>query len=500
MQLNELLRVIDYSEITNRSGIDVNSTEIKRISSYSKDTTPDCVFVCIAGSFVDSHKSEYIECAYGKGCRIFIAQKSIELPNDAFIITVKDSRVALAQLSAAFFDYPANKMTLIGITGTKGKTTTSLLIYNILKENGVPVGYIGSNGIAYNDVWEETLNTTPESYFLHQHLKIMYDEGIRTVVMEVSSQALKMARVHGIKFNIGIFTNLSPDHIGEFEHPDFNDYKSCKHSFFTDYGVEYIVYNADDEYSAEMTSGSRAKKVGISAKGNTSVAYSADKIDYYRTASRISVNFQCKEETESYTVDLSFPGDFSVYNALTAIAVCKRLGLNTKQITDSMKNIRIEGRFETYALPNGATVVIDYAHNGVSLKAALTALREYSPTRLICLFGSVGGRTKMRRAELGLVASQDADLCILTSDNPDNEPPAAIIAEIASYFTTGSCPYVAITDRKEAIEYALSISQLGDIILLAGKGHENYQLICGKREKFSEAEIIKEYCENYEKV
>lgn len=500
MQLNELLRVIDYAEITNRSGIDVNSTEIKRISSNSKDATADCVFVCIAGSFVDSHKSEYIESAYNKGCRIFIAQRAIMLPDDAFIINVKDSRIALAQLSAAFFDYPANKMTLIGITGTKGKTTSSLLIYNILKENGVPVGYIGSNGISYNDVWEETLNTTPESYFLHQHLKTMYDEGIRTVVMEVSSQALKMARVHGIKFNIGIFTNLSPDHIGEFEHPDFNDYKSCKHSFFTDYGVEFIVYNADDEYSAEMTSGSRAKKVGISAKGNTNVAYSADKINYYRTASRISVNFQCKEENESYTVDLSFPGDFSVYNALTAIAVCKRLGLNTKQITDSMKNIRIEGRFETYALPNGATVVIDYAHNGVSLKAALTALREYSPTRLICLFGSVGGRTKMRRAELGLVASRDADLCILTSDNPDNEPPAAIIAEIASYFTAGSCPYVAITDRKEAIEYALSISQLGDIILLAGKGHETYQLICGKREKFSEAEIIKEYCENYEKV
>ena len=162
--------------------------------------------------------------------------------------------------------------------------------------------------------------------------------------------------------------------------------------------------------------------------------------------------------------------------------------------------MRIEGRFETYALPNGATVVIDYAHNGVSLKAALSALRAYSPSRLICLFGSVGGRTKMRRAELGLVASRDADFCILTSDNPDGESPAAIIAEIASYFTTGSCPYVAIIDRKEAIEHALSMSEHGDIILLAGKGHENYQLICGKREKFSEAEIIANYCASYEKV
>lgn len=500
MQLNKLLEVIDYTEIINRSGIDVNSTEIKQICSYSKEATAECVFICIIGSVVDSHKNEYIQCAYEKGCRIFIVQKPVELPNDTFIINVKNSRIAQAQLSAAFFDYPANKMTLIGVTGTKGKTTSSLLIYNILKNNGVPVGYIGSNGIAYNDVWEETLNTTPESYFLHQHLKIMYDAGIRTVVMEVSSQALKMSRVHGIKFNIGIFTNLSPDHIGEFEHPDFNDYKECKHSLFTDYGVEYIVYNADDKYSTEMTSGSRAEKVGISAIGNSTALYCAHDVEFYRTTSRISVKFKCKEENESYKVELSFPGDFSVYNALTAIAVCKRLGLKTEQITESMQNIKIEGRFETYALPNGATVVIDYAHNGVSLKAALIALREYSPSRLICLFGSVGGRTKMRRAELGLVASQDADLCILTSDNPDNEPPAAIIAEIASYFTAGSCPYVAITDRKEAIEYALSISQEGDIILLAGKGHENYQLICGKREPFSESQIIKDYCENYEKV
>ena len=498
MKLKELLAVIDYTEIINRSGIDVFATEIKTVSSYSNNATEDCAFVCIKGSLVDGH--EYAHSAYSRGCRIFVVQKHIEMPDDSFVIIVKDSRIALALLSAAFFDHPASKMTLIGITGTKGKTTSSLLIYNILKSNNIPAGYIGSNGIAYNDIWEETVNTTPESYFLHQHLKAMYDAGIRTVVMEVSSQALKMARVHGIKFDIGVFTNLSPDHIGEFEHPDFNDYKECKHSFFTDYGVEYIVYNADDEYSAEMTSGSRAEKVGISGKGDKRAAYSADGIYYYRTASKIAVNFRCREALENYEVDLSFPGDFSVYNALTAIAVCKRLGIKTEQIVESMRNVRIEGRFETYALPNGATVVIDYAHNGVSLKAALTSLREYSPSRLICLFGSVGGRTKMRRAELGLVASRDADFCILTSDNPNNEPPAAIIAEIASYFTTGSCPYVAITDRKEAIEYALSMSEHGDIILLAGKGHENYQLICGKREKFSEAEIIKNYCENYEKV
>ena len=499
MQLKELLKTINYTEIINRSGIDINATQIQGLSSHSKDANPDSIFVCIVGSMVDGHKYAYN--AYERGCRVFVAQREIaELPDDALTVLVKDSRIALARLSAAYFGYPASKMTLIGITGTKGKTTTSLLVYNILKGNGIPAGYIGSNGVAYNDVWEETLNTTPESYALHNHLKTMLDNGITTVVMEVSSQALKMARVHGMKFDIGVFTNLSPDHIGEFEHPDFNDYKECKHSLFTDYGVDYIVYNADDEYSSEMISGSRAQKVGISAKGNKNADYRADGIYYYRTSSRIAVNFQCKEAHESYEVDLGFPGSFSVYNALTAIAICKRLGLNTEQAVQSVKDVRIGGRFEAFALPNGATVVIDYAHNGVSLKAALTALREYSPTRLICLFGSVGGRTKMRRAELGLVASRDADLCILTSDNPDCESPEAIIAEIASYFAPDSCPYIAITDREAAIKHALSISQHGDIILLAGKGHESYQLINGVRKPFSEVDIIKEYCESYEKV
>ena len=498
MILKELLSAIDYTEIVNRSGISIDKTEISSLSSYSDNATENSLFVCISGSVTDGHG--YAPEAYKRSCRVFVAERKIELPDDALIIIVNNSRVALAKLSAAFFGYPASKMTMIGITGTKGKTTSSLLIYNVLKQNGIKAGYIGSNGISYNETKEETLNTTPESYFLHESLKKMYDEGVTTVVMEVSSQALKMARVHGIKFDIGVFTNLSPDHIGEFEHPDFNDYKACKHSLFTDYGVEYMVYNADDEYAPDMISGSYAEKVGISGSMAKRADYNADNICYFRTASKIAVSFDCVEESSKYGVEISFPGDFSVYNALTAIAVCKRLGLNTKQITDALKSVRIEGRFETYALPNGATAVIDYAHNGISLKAALTALREYSPTRLICLFGSVGGRTKMRRAELGLVASRDADFCILTSDNPDSESPAAIIAEIASYFTAGSCPYVAITDRKEAIEHALSISQTGDIILLAGKGHETYQLICGVRESFSEAEIIKEYCRSFEKI
>lgn len=493
MILNELMGVIDYREIVNRSGADNQSIVISSLCCDSRKACSDSLFVCISGALVDGHT--FARAAYDEGCRVFVVEREIKLPDDAYIIVTADTRVALAKLSAHFFGYPANEMTIIGITGTKGKTTSSLLIYNILNESGIPTGYIGSNGVSYLDFSFSTVNTTPESYDLHAHIRKMVDSGIKTLVMEVSSQALKMARVHGIKFDICVFTNLSPDHIGEFEHPDFEDYRNCKRTLFTDYGADYVVYNGDDEYAQSVVGGARCDKASVSVAGHGD--FSASSITYFRSPGNIGVSFECTAGDKTFPVALSFPGEFSVYNALTAIAVCSRLGLGAGAIAKTMLHIRIKGRFETHELPCGATVVIDYAHNGVSLKAALTAMRIYNPTRLICLFGSIGGRTKMRRAELGLVASRDADFCILTSDNPDNESPSAIISEIATYFTAGTCPYVAIPDRRKAIEYALKNAKKGDIILLAGKGHETYQLVCGVREYFSEAEIVKEFCDKH---
>ncbi len=490
MLLNELMQVIRYTEIINRSGIDPAQTDVLSLCCDSRKVFSDSMFVCISGTLTDGHS--YAMSAYNKMCRIFVIERPVALPDDAFVIVTDNTRVALAQLSAAFFDYPAEEMTIIGITGTKGKTTSSLMIYNMLNNSGVPTGYIGSNGICFGDYTFGTVNTTPESYDLHYYMRKMLNVGVRTLVMEVSSQALKMARVHGIRFKICVFTNLSPDHIGEYEHPDFDDYKRCKQSLFTDYGAEYIVYNADDEYAREMVNGNFCEKTSISL--HQTADFHAQDITYFRTPGNIGVTFTCTHLQETYPMSVAFPGEFSVYNSLIAVAVCTRLGLKIGDIAKTLRDIRIKGRFETYELPNGATAVIDYAHNGVSLKVALQALRMYNPHRLICLFGSIGGRTKIRRAELGLVASRDADFCILTSDNPDNEPPSAIIGEIATYFTSGSCPYIAIADRKKAIEYALTHSEAGDIILLAGKGHESYQIICGIREDFSEAEIIRQFC------
>lgn len=494
MILTQLLNSIECTEIVNAEGVSLNQIDIVALCCDSRKAYNNSLFVCISGALSDGH--EYAMSAYQRMCRVFVAERRLEsLPSDAIVIITPDTRIALAALSDEFFGHPSGMMRIIGVTGTKGKTTTSLLIYNLLNASGIPTGYIGSNGVSFDDYHFNTVNTTPESYDLHYYMRRMIDNGINTLVMEVSSQALKYSRVHGIKFETTVFTNLYPDHIGKFEHPDFDDYKNAKISLFRDYGTEFVVYNADDPNSADMIRVADCEKVGVAIDSATA-EYKASRIAFFRAPGKIGVSFDCTADGKKYPVSLSFPGDFSVYNAMTAIAVCRKFGLQFDDLVKTMQKVKIKGRFETIELPNGATAVIDYAHNGVSLKAALTALRVYDPNRLICLFGSIGGRTNMRRAELGLVASRDADFCIITSDNPDNEPPSSIIGEIASYFTAGSCPYIAIPDRKKAILYALENSEKGDIILLAGKGHETYQLIAGVREHFSESEIINNYCES----
>lgn len=491
MLLEKLLCDVNYKKIINKSSLSLSDIEINKVCYNSTNAKAGSVFVCVTGALNDGHK--YANDAYERGCRVFICQDELDLPDDVVVIITENSRIALATVSANFFSRPAEKLTIIGITGTKGKTTTSLLIYNVLNANGIKAGYIGSNGVDFDGSHFATVNTTPESHDIQDYMSRMVCAGVKALVMEVSSQALLLSRVHGIKFNICVFTNLYPDHIGKYEHPDFDNYKACKHSLFTDYGASFVVYNADDPHASEVIAGCGCPSKGISVR--TAADYSASDIEYLRPDGNIETSFTCHVDgiaDGSFPVSLSFPGEFSVYNALTSIAVCRRLGIEYKDIVSALAVARIKGRFETIACPNGAMVVIDYAHNGVSLEAALTALRKYNPTRLICLFGSVGERTQMRRGELGLVASRGADLCIITSDNPDNEPPMNIIGEITTYFTADSCPYHAIPDRKEAIEFALKNSEKGDIILLAGKGHETYQLVKGKREYFSEAEIVYE--------
>ena len=492
MLLSDILCKLDYENIINSNVASLSAASVSDVCSDSRKARENTVFVCISGAVHDGH--DYALAAYNQNCRIFVCQRVVDLPSDAALILVKDTRKALAQLSAAFFKDPANELTVIGGTGTKGKTTTSILIYKTLNASGIKTGYIGSNGVDYCDLHFDTANTTPESYELHRYMRQMADAGVKVLVIEVSSQALMLSRVYGIKFDICVFTNLSPDHIGGNEHPTFDNYKACKHSLFTDYGASLVVYNADDPHANDIVNGCDCKAISVSLAHDAD--YSASDVTYFRANDVLGVSFDCcnKVDGRKTLISLPFPGNFSVSNALLAIAVCQSFGLTCEDVGRVIENARVKGRFETLECPNGALVVIDYAHNGTSLAAAISVLRDYDPHRLICVFGSVGGRTKMRRADLAK-AAQRSDECIITSDNPNHEPPIDIINDIASYFPKNGCPYSMVEDRKAAIEHALELSGYGDIILLAGKGHESYQLIKGVKEPFSETEIVTEYIE-----
>lgn len=484
MKLSELLENVNLnSKIPGSLG----EIEIDSLCCDSRKAMPGSAFVCIRGALSDGH--EYAPSAYEHGCRVFVAERELFLPKDALVIIAENTRAALAEMSQTFFGHPSREIKVIGITGTKGKTTVAHLIYHVLSSNGIKAGYIGTNGVLFDGKFYETVNTTPESYDLAQYMRKMLDADVKYLVLEVSSQAIYLDRILGMQFETCVFTNLSPDHIGGNEHPTFEHYRDCKARLFSDYEPKVAIYNADDEASEYMMQNCSAPKFSYSIRGNGN--FYADDLKYYREDGKLGVRFEIRAGTElSAKVDLPLPGDFNASNALAATAVCISAGVPMEKIASALSTVTLKGRFEVVdALPY-ATFIIDYAHNGMSLRSVLTTLRAYEPKRLICVFGSVGGRTKLRRAELGRVASELCDFCIITSDNPDNESPEQIIDDIAAAFRDDGCPYVKIPSRREAVLYAVRNARKGDIILFAGKGHENYQLICGKREYFCERETI----------
>ncbi len=486
MLLSQLLRKFEYK------GKDAE------ITSLTRDSRLACrgsLFVCIKGAVSDGH--DFALSAYQNGARVFLAEKPLSLPDDATVFIVENTREALAAVSAEFYGQPQKALHLVGITGTKGKTTTALTAYHILNSAGIPTGYIGSNGVRFGNYKYQTANTTPESCELYKYMRRMADAGIKCLVMEVSSQAIYLDRVHGLDFDTCAFTNLYTDHIGGSEHPTFEHYRDSKQRLFTEHNAKNIIYNADDPYAEYMIKNADGNKISVSLKGQADIRAEALKTP----KDKLCVSFDMVFGELRFPTSVSAPGDFSVYNALITAGICRCVGLSPSRIASLLPSAVIDGRFETVDAVPGATFVIDYAHNGASLEAALKALREYKPKRLICLFGSVGGRTINRRRELGDVASRLADLCILTSDNPDFEPPENVIADIAKSFDTpDACKYISIPDRREAIRYAAKHARRGDIILLAGKGHEDYQLINGKKLPFSERAIIKEAVEEMIKV
>jgi UDP-N-acetylmuramoyl-L-alanyl-D-glutamate--2,6-diaminopimelate ligase len=411
----------------------------------------------------------------------------VDLPDDAVQVIVGSSRAALAAFSAKFYGEPAKELTLLGITGTKGKTTTSLLVKEILCSCGICCGYIGSNGVSYQTHYEDTVNSTPESRELHRIFRDMVNAGVTHVIMEVSSQALCTHRVDGLHFDTVLYTNLGRDHISPVEHASVEEYRDAKRRLFTDFDAENIIWNADDEHGPYMVSGSPGQHISYAIRNNADFRGSG--LRPYRDETSLGIEFELEHGQTRTEVRLRTPGAFSIYNGMAAIAACTRYGVTVQECADALRTISVTGRFEVVDAVPGATFLIDYAHNGMSLTSALTELRAYQPKRLICIFGTVGGRTQERRKELAEAASRCADYSIITSDNPNFENPDAIIAEIVSHMDENAL-YTTISDRNEAVRFAVRLAEEGDILLFAGKGHETYQLIDGEKIPFSERAII----------
>ena len=483
MKLTKLLECLEYEV---RQGSD--QIEVTELINDSRKVTEGSVFVCISGAVSDGH--EYIEDVAAKGAAAVIVERPVDAPEGLTVIHVDDTRYALALMSAAYFDYPAKKLKVIGITGTKGKTTTTYMVKSILEGAGYKVGLIGTIEAIIGDKSIPANNTTPESYTIHQYFAQMVEAGCDCVVMEVSSQGLMLHRTAGIQFEIGIFTNLGEDHIGPNEHKDFEDYKRCKGILFTQ--CKLGIANVDDQWYKDVFKNAtcQVETFGFSEEADLR----ATNVRHIAKQGCLGVAYHVTGLMD-FDVEIDIPGNFSVYNSLTAIAVCRHFGVPVEKIQAALKQAKVKGRVEMVKVSDEFAMLIDYAHNAMSLESLLETLRDYNPGRIVTIFGCGGNRSRTRRYEMGEVSGRLSDFTIITSDNPRFEEPQDIINDIITGMKKTDGKYIDICDRKEAIRYAIEHGQPGDIIVLAGKGHETYQEIKGVKYDMDDRVLIKEVLE-----
>ena len=478
MQLKTLLEDVDYQLVQGNV-----EQEISALIYDSRKAAPGAVFVCICGAVRDGH--DFAAEVTQNGCPVLIVQRDVDVAEDVTVIRVEDTRLALAQTSAAFFGHPARELTTIGITGTKGKTTATYMVRSILEHSGYKTGLIGTIETIIGEEKIPSANTTPESYVVQESFRKMVDAGCKCVVMEVSSQGLMLHRVSGFVFDYGIFTNLEPDHIGPNEHKDFDDYLRCKSLLLKQCKVGIV--NRDDEHFEKIIEGHTCslETYGFSPDADLR----AEDAKLVGGKGYLGISYHLKGLLD-FHVEIDIPGKFSIYNSLTAIAICRHFKVSEENILKALKVAKVKGRIEMVKVSDDFTLMIDYAHNAMALESLLTTLKEYHPHRLVCLFGCGGNRSKLRRYEMGEVSGKLADLTIITSDNPRDEEPQAIIDDIKIGMAKTDGKYVEIPDRKEAIAYAIHHGEPGDIIVLAGKGHEDYQEIKGKKYPMDERVLI----------
>ena len=466
MKLSKLLGGLPYGN---------HDVEITSVTNDSRKVEKGSLFFCIRGWATDGHK--YAEAAAGAGAAAVVVDHNVGIDCQ---IVVPDTRIAYAKACSEFYGNPKDKLKIIGVTGTNGKTTTTYLIKSILEAMGHKIGLIGTIHNMAGDKIIPSENTTPDAIKLHELFDMMVNEGCEYVVMEVSSHALDQERVYGIDFAVGVFTNLTLDHIDY--HGTMDNYVAAKRKLFDRCAV--AVVNEDDSYADRIKAGITYPVITYGIKGGD---YVAEDIKYYPAGTEFTLkNGQLTEMVKTKT-----PGKFSVSNAMCAISAIAALGFDVKQICEAISVAEgVKGRAEVVPTDADFTVLIDYAHTPDGVENILNAVNEIKSGRLVTLFGCGGDRDKTKRSIMGEIACKLSDFVIVTSDNPRTEDPAAIINDILPGVEGSTTPYVVIENREEAIKYAIKNAQKDDVIVLAGKGHETYQIIGTTKHHFDEREVV----------
>lgn len=479
MLLRDILYDVEFVLISGTADVQIDG-----IAYDSRKVQKGDVYVCLRGVNADGH--DFIREAVENGAVAVICDRYVQCGDELTVVKVADAYRALAKVSINFFKHPQLKV--IGITGTKGKTITVCMIKQILENAGEKCGMIGTMNIFDGKMSYESFNTTPQSYDIQKYFRKMVDNGCKYVVMEVSSLGLKWDRTYGIMFDCAVFTNFSEDHIGENEHASVREYMSCKRMLFDQCSKGFV--NADDE---QVMSAVRDCECSLDTFGILKSAdISAYDLQYELRKDFFGVSF-CTRGNFVEDVLVPMLGKFNVYNALAAISVCKYLGISAENILNGILHTRVKGRGELVCVPRDFVVLIDYAHNAFSLKNILSTLRLYHPKRLITLFGCGGDRSKVRRYYMGRISGEMSDITVVTMDNPRSENFEDIAYDIKHGLDDVQAEYVIIKDRADAIRYGLSIAEPGDVLLLAGKGHETYQIVGHERFYFDERDVVENF-------
>jgi len=474
MKLSDLLKQINYETVCGNTDI-----EISGIQTNADSVCPGDLFVCYKGVNHDSH--EYTLKAIRNGAVAIVCERDIKcvLPK----IKVEDGRRAVACLARAFYGYADKELTLVAVTGTNGKTTTTYMLKSIFDKNGDKTGIIGTLGIAYGDIFISPELTTPDPVFLHKVLRDMADSEVKYVFMEVSAHALYFDKISGLHFAVGIFTNCTQDHLDFFK--DMQTYAECKCKLFEKGRCTVAVVNSDDDLGAKLINAlPDVLSYGLENPADTFAVDIAEELN--------GSSFVMNVSDEIYEVKLKLPALHNVYNALAAATCARALGVSLEVIAEGLGSLEsVSGRLEKIASYKGAEIFVDFAHTPDGLKKSLEALKKLCKGKLYCMFGCGGNRDTGKRSIMGEIAAEIADFVVITSDNPRFEDPYEIISEIEKGVRKTGKSYVSVTDRESATAYAVSLLDKDDILLVAGKGGENYQEIMGIKHSYNDNTVIK---------